>query len=270
MVFFLIFQRIFILFFVKTFHSYFVHISFIFRSTMIADTEKKVECYECERTVPQDSTQRVEIYPRPWDETSTEIYLCSESPCDGNDDENDENDENDGISCYERFFNSNGDFPYVECPECLRLVCFRNPGNGYMGQFRTAPKYHDSKDNSSDNDSSDNDSNDKICLQCYEKVIMDKGQPRSDFESGHIGGGMFYNAIEWKEGGYQKMPEYDHAYIRSSSDAGKYNKRARDLIDEGAQVITGFDSIGMGLEGYITMFARLPKTKESSLKKSKK
>jgi hypothetical protein len=89
---------------------------------------------------------------------------------------------------------------------------------------------------------------------------MDKGQPRSDFESGRIGGGMFYNAIEWKEGGYQKMSEHDHAYIRSSSDAGKYNKRARDLIDEGAQVITGFDSIGMGLEGYITMFARFLET----------
>lgn len=223
-------------------------------------TNPTVECYECKQKVPEKSTQSVDIFPQPWDETSTKIHLCC-----GNNDEN--NDENDGISCYERFFNSDGDFPYQECNECLRLVCFRNPQNGYMGQFRTAPKYHKDSHKDSHKDLPENDSSDEepeeICLSCYEQVILKRGQPMSNFCGDRIKGGMFYSAIEWGNAGYQNV---DSVYIRYDDDAAKYNKRARDLIDEGAQVITGFDSIGMGLEGYISMFARFPSSKEPSSK----
>lgn len=162
-----------------------------------------------------------ELYPTPWVDKPKEAWFCSEQ-------------------C-ETDYLYTGDFQYRQCGECSRMVCQQNPSNGWMWQFREHAELGD------------------ICLRCYESEILRNGQPRCDFESDHIGGGMFFNGgnPEPKAKGFREVPGFRNFYVTGSDTARRYNAEAIELIDRHYKVITCYESLAIGgLEGFITMMAK--------------
>lgn len=163
-----------------------------------------------------------ELYDTPWDEAPRVVWFCSDE-------------------C-EHAYCSSGEFDYVACRACARRVCEQNPRNGWHIQFR------------------DHENLGHVCLRCYQDEILENGQPRSDFESESIRGGMFFSwgNTEPKDAGFLDVVRFKDYFVEGPESARKYNAHALSLIDSQSMVLTAFDRLAIGgLEGYITMMARL-------------
>lgn len=162
-----------------------------------------------------------ELYDTPWDDKPREVFFHREE-------------------CEEAYCRS-GSFDYIDCESCGRRVCEQNPRNGWHVQFR------------------DHADLGYICLRCYEKEILDNGQPRIDFEGNRIGGGMFFSSDnhEPRGAGFEEVPDFTDYFVNSSEEAARYNRHALDLFDTGQKVITAYERLAIGgLEGYITMMSK--------------
>lgn len=134
-----------------------------------------------------------------------------------------------------------GDFNFIDCEGCGRTICEQNPANGWHVQFR------------------DHADLGYVCLKCYEAEILENGQPRSDFETSKIGGGMFlsWNNTEARDAGFEDVDGFRNYFASGREHARQFNQKALELIDSGYNVITAYERLAIGgLEGSITMMAR--------------
>jgi hypothetical protein len=162
-----------------------------------------------------------ELYDTPWDEKPKVRYFHSEE-------------------CEEAYTKS-GSFDYAECEKCGRTVCEQNPANGWMWQFRNHPELG------------------YIDLRCYQKAILEHGQPRSDFTGSQIRGGMFFcwNNTEAREAGFEEVSDYSDFFVQTKDAARDFNRKALELIDSGHKVIIAMERMAIGnLEGYITLMSK--------------
>lgn len=170
---------------------------------------------------PLHDSRFAELYDTPWDKAASEVYFCSDD-------------------C-EQAYCSSGSFDYAYCDGCERQVCEQNPSNGWMTQFRDQAELG------------------RVCLRCYEKEILNNGQPREDFEGERIHGGMFFSRgnAEPAAVGFQEVAGFDNYFVPSSVGAARYNSVATGLVNAGAKVITAYERLAIGgLEGYITMMMK--------------
>ncbi|MGH7771438.1 MAG: hypothetical protein ACREQA_04305 [Candidatus Binatia bacterium] len=162
-----------------------------------------------------------ELYDTPWDQKPREAFFHNQE-------------------CEEAYCRS-GSFDYIDCESCGGTVCEQNPANGWHVQFR------------------DHADLGYICLRCYETEILTNGQPREDFDSGRIHGGMFFSwdNHEPKDGGFDEVPGFEDYFVNGPETVIRYNRHALSLVDSGHKVVTGYERLAIGgLEGYITMFAK--------------
>ena len=186
--------------------------------------DNRVECEHC--GIIRHKRRMVssgEHYATPWDKIPEEPrWYCSQEHMD------------------ESMFES-GSFDYFICEGCCRIICEQNPKQGHHVQYRVVDS-------------------EPICLSCYEEMILRDGQPLSDFldDDGKpqpkIIGGMFFSTgnPEPKEAGYEELDA--PSFIRF--DASRFNKCAAEYIEQGWQVVVGYGSIGMGLEGTVTLLGK--------------
>lgn len=174
-----------------------------------------------QRPYPYTGASFMERYNTPWDESpDVEFYCCEECR---------DQSEDPGWS----------DFFWHYCDGCYRYVCYRNPRNGWMGQFRLV-----------------NDC-EELCLRCYEESVLADGQEEEDFAGDVIKGGMFFNRgnPELMDAGYECLKE---AFIGGGGAALAYNQEARGYIAQGYQLVTAFESMSIGgLEGSIELWGKL-------------
>lgn len=162
----------------------------------------------------------LELYDSPFDGHGEERAFCSD----------------DCMTAY----TASGDFQYLWCDSCSRQICERSPSNGWHVQFRW-------------------DEDGAVCLSCYEERIIEDGQPESDFEGSCIRGGMFFSEgnHEPKSRGFEEVEGFVSFYVMRPVDAERYNSRARELIAQGARVLTAYERLAIGgLEGFVTMMAK--------------
>lgn len=177
-----------------------------------------MKCDSCDEEIKDLPYSRLDVYDTPWDGTPREVNFCCEK-------------------CEESYL-SPGDFNYYECEDCGRLVCYQNPRNGWHTQFRNHAEHG------------------FVCLQCYEKHILEEGQPEEDFHDGQIKGGMFFDVgnPEPKTKGWIEEKTW---FIGSSMKAKEYCAEAMELIAEGCRVLTAFEKLGIGgSEGTVTMMVK--------------
>jgi hypothetical protein len=109
----------------------------------------------CYENEPRMPGVYAELFDTPWEDKGREAWFC-------------------GDEC-EHLYRFSGDFEYPECDSCGRAVCTQNPSNGWHVQYR------------------DHSELGRICLRCYEREILENGQPRADFRGSSIEGGMFFS-----------------------------------------------------------------------------
>jgi hypothetical protein len=130
-----------------------------------------------------------------------------------------------------------GDFQFFECLDCQRLICEQNPRNGWHIQYRLA-------------------NGEKVCLRCYEAMIVKGGMPLAGLESGKVEG-MFFSGDnrELLAAGYTLEEGYYNFFICSKERADQYCRHAIALILAGHQVVNAYESMGIGgSEGYVSMY----------------
>lgn len=170
---------------------------------------------------PQVEPARVniyEVYDSPFDTEPSTVAVCGEA-------------------CDEVFWTTDYDFAYWECDECQRLVCQRNPSNGWHEHFRFT------------------EDGDQICLLCYQDAILANGHPRAAFERGSIPG-MFFSGDDREPlgAGYEKATT---EFIRGGDAAQAFCEQALRYIDDGYQVVVGYESMAIGgLEGTVSLFVK--------------
>ena len=160
------------------------------------------------------------VYDTPWETEGHELYFCSDE-------------------CRETYLYG-GDFAYRYCEFCEREICGQNPSNGWHTQFRRT------------------DEGDDICLSCYEADILEHGCSREKFVAGTLPG-MFFSGDNHEplEAGYEYVPGYHNAFIRDGAASEAACNTALELMDLGALVICGHESMAIGGgEGYISLFAK--------------
>ena len=160
------------------------------------------------------------VYDTPWETEGHTLNFCSDE-------------------CRDAYLYG-GDFAYIYCEFCEREICGQNPMNGWHTQFRRT------------------DDGEDICLSCYEADILEHGCSRAKFEAGTLPG-MFFSGDNHEplEAGYIIVPGYDNAFIRDGAASESACKTALELMDLGALVICGYESMGIGGgEGYISLFAK--------------
>lgn len=129
--------------------------------------------------------------------------------------------------------------PFTQCQTCRRTIC--EHVKGLHANFRSHTRLG------------------HACLRCYEREVLTCGQPREDYETDVIRGGMFFNHAnpEPKNAGYTEVNGFKNYLVKSHQDANTYNEKARELIDTDHRVLTALERMAIGgPEGYITMFAK--------------
>jgi hypothetical protein len=184
------------------------------------------ECEECENRIHIDlegypvnaDNFAIELHGSPFDGKSRTAYYCSEE-------------------CLDRMTDTSwSDFRYFDCPCCDRMICEQNPSNGYHTQYRIYQ-------------------NEQICLKCYEKIILENGVDREEFEEGRLPG-MFLSSgnEEAISAGYKEVEGFVDYRV---GDGQPICDKALALIDEGCKVILAYESMAIGgLEGYVTLLAK--------------
>jgi len=131
------------------------------------------------------------------------------------------------------------------------MICYRNPRNGYMGQFVTAPKALQEEEECG-----------QVCLSCYQDHLFEHGQQPSDFNEGRIRGGSFFDFEDLKAAGY--VIDLQNVRISSTSAAEEFNLLAKSRIAQGYCVITNFSSLSiLGDEGYVSLYTKPPASLEA-------
>lgn len=174
-----------------------------------------------QRPYPSTGRSFEERYNSPWDEHPAVEFYCSEECRDQSED------------------SQWSDFFWYYCDGCERYVCYRNPSNGYMGQFRFV---HDCEE---------------ICLRCYEEGVLSDGQDEEDYSGDTIKGGMFFNSgnPELVDAGYECLKE---AFISGGDAARTYNQEARCYLVQGYQLVTAFESMSIGgMEGSVELWGKM-------------
>jgi len=154
-----------------------------------------------------------EYYDTPWEDAPHIKYFCSDE-CQMN-------------------YESPGDFNYFYCEECERMVCEQCPQNGWHTQYKD---YRDSR----------------ICLKCYQDLIVKEGIDREAFEKGTVPG-MFFDTgnPETIKAGYKEEDTY---FIKGIEDVEKLCKKSIKMIDEGKKVIVCWERLAQGgSEGTVTL-----------------
>jgi len=160
----------------------------------------------------------IDVFHTPWDDEPHTLKYCSEK-------------------CMDEDLFERHDFCYFYCHECGRVVCEQNPSQGYFTQVREI-------------------NGEQYCLRCYEKIILKDGIDLETFEEGRISG-MFFSSgnPELIDAGYSEVKNVP-GFIRSQESINTYCEKAIELINDGYKVVTAYERMGMGLEGYVTMFYR--------------
>lgn len=128
-----------------------------------------------------------------------------------------------------------GDFAPMWCEGCSREVVQRCPGNGYRGYFMEHP----------------NGYGELICVACYQRIMLADGHSEEHFADGARCHADFYSDADLRGAGYEEVQNY---FLPSEFAA--YRAMGRALLGEGRVVITNLDRSGMGLEGYVTIWAK--------------
>ena len=182
------------------------------------DAPELVTCRHCDAEGLKDTAIESYFYDTPWDESPEDAYYCSDY-C---------------VECQEGHFYSK-DFSCFRCISCDRVICEQNPANGWYVQVR----YIDEE---------------PICLQCYEKHLYENGIDIESFEERTLKG-MFFNASDLTEAGYEQVEGYTPIHIHSRDSVDLYCKKAIELITAGHKVINEYDRLGIGGgEGYVTLW----------------
>jgi hypothetical protein len=160
----------------------------------------------------------VNVFETPWDETPTTLHVHE--------------------NCYEDLFDiSVGSFRYFYCSPCGRYVCEQNPSNGYHAQYRII-------------------NGEQICLQCYEKEILENGVDTEQLKEGQLPG-MFFNIgnHEIKDTGYKVLKE--NVFINGDKTAKKWAKTLFNLTELGWKVIVAYERLSMmGDEGTVSFYGK--------------
>lgn len=136
------------------------------------------------------------------------------------------------------------DFRWFECTECGRMICEQSPSNGWHQQYREMDE-------------------EQVCLRCYEKLILENGISRKEFEEGHLNGMFFSNDNhEALDAGYEIDESIHNKLISGRPNAREVCSIAIAYIDSGEKVVIGYESMAIGgLEGYVTLFHKKEESK---------
>lgn len=193
-------------------------------------------CDECEEEFEEDEAIESFVYDRPSGEES-HLNFCSEN-------------------CQEEYL-SHPEFPYLECFHCHRLVCYRNPSNGYHGQFHKHPFEEDQSGTFNE-----------VCETCHASLVLSKGQKLADFVNKRgealpkISGGVWFDEEAFS--GYLCDPDFDRFRVSCGNDAIEFNSRAADHINAGKKVVVSLDSMAIGgIEGRVSLFHTNAEEEES-------
>ncbi len=160
------------------------------------------------------------LYDSPFDAEGYAAYTCGET-------------------CDEAFVGSDYDFSYWYCDGCSRMICQRNPRNGWHAHFRFT------------------DDGERICLRCYEEDILENGHTRDEFEAGRIPG-MFFSwaSHEPLNAGFEKV---ETTWIQTTATSHAFCERVLGYLDDGYKVVIGYESMAIGgLEGTVSLFVKAP------------
>lgn len=168
------------------------------------------ECAGCHEEImmsdDEDSMDEfsLELYDRPFDKKSWTAHFCSGE-------------------CWDDW--NGGDFCYNECPRCERLVCFRNPNNGYDGNF-TKLIYDEGEED---------DDEEMVCNACFEEYVLAHGQSVRVFCGEFI---ISNSIIDVEAPNDSAFEEHGFFPLRSFTDKDEHDAVARHLIALGAKVIS--------------------------------
>lgn len=104
------------------------------------------------------------------------------------------------------------------------------------------------------------DSDGFTCDKCYEESVLEKGQPRENFEEDRFGGGSDFSHAEILEKGYKPVENWQNVRCSSKNDAIEFNTNALTLIDDyDAQILTRVIPLDCFCwEASVSMYAKFP------------
>lgn len=187
-------------------------------------------CFACDRLVRKggQGCYEMEAFDSPFDKVGTTVYMHRSAP--------DLGDFGNYFveSCLDLMEDQSwADFRYFTCDHCYRWVCRQNPAQGYHVQYRWLE-----------------DGGDEVCLRCYEEHILENGVDREAIENGQLPG-MFFSSgnPEPLEAGYHQI--LDHA-----SDIDFVRDTVLAAMDNGNQVVIGYERLGLGGGGEVSVFVK--------------
>jgi hypothetical protein len=181
------------------------------------------DCQLCEKNKARRSQARY-AYDTPWEDEPVMKLFCSDDCGD--------------TYMYEE------PWAYFWCDKCDREISEQHPRNGWHIQYR------------------DYDG-DKVCLRCYENLILENGVEREKLEDGQIPGMFFSHGNgEPARAGYREVDGFRNFFVQSEYDADRFRKKALELMDQGKKVVIGYERMAMGGgEGYVTLMVKDPEKK---------
>lgn len=191
----------------------------------LKNPKELVDCAEFGIKVFKDLAFKGDLYNTPWDkEPTNEYYSCWFA-----------------LDCQRGVVYSK-DFAYFTCNHCSREICEQNPANGWMMQVRNMDK----------------DGEYRVCLKCYEELIIKDGMNEKILEDGTIDG-MFGLETTAKKYGYSVVEGFDNYHV--VSDISPIVNKTKELTEKGHLVIVSFDRMAIGgLEGYVTLLSKYQPT----------
>lgn len=197
----------------------------------LVESDRLTECSVCGRILLKEEAEEVEVYDDPWQEKPEVITICNpDFPAKGYEYD---------TSCLSLLGSSAwSHWYYFHCEVCERLVVAHAPANGWHSYYRIL---YDGT---------------QICLKCYEKILLEDGHSKEEFEHGQIPGMFFsWDNRELTDAGYKEVPGYKRYFVRSSEDARRFCEKALKLIDMGYKVVVAYERLAIGgLEGTVSLY----------------
>lgn len=157
-----------------------------------------------------------EVYDTPWDDKARLVQFCCNK-------------------CEEAYLDES-DFCYRYCDDCGRLICVRNPANGYQTHFRDV----------------DDGPCEEICLKCYQDRMIANGLTYEQIQAKACPG-MFFDTEALEAAGYQKMVP---AMLVNSKTRRDLTLEALKLYD-GHKVLFDWERLSIvGNEGWVSVWAK--------------
>ena len=197
-------------------------------------------CYVCDGRYHHTQMEELEIFDSPFDAVGTDIHVCTEVR------------EGSDHTCRSYLTSSGwGDFHYQKCSCCERIICVRNPKNGYHTHFRDADEAFG-----------------QICLDCYQNNILVNGVDKEQLKQGKLPG-MFFRGDnrELHDAGFYRVK--DSVFINSEASAKSLADDALERMKSGHIVVLSYERMStFGGEGYVSMWVRIPESKEQTAQSS--